>query len=95
MTSATSVLLDAIDKAAAPASLREIILDGLDDAYWYRKGEIEGCVSCHRNPAGICPDHQEDCRLAAEYEDARKLIEQSPGHPEVLAVFAGPNGGAS
>ena len=76
----------------APASLREVILDSLEDAYWYRKGEIEGCVTCHRNPAGICADHQADNDAVYEYEQARKHLQQSPGSPEVLAVLAGTEG---
>jgi hypothetical protein len=76
-------------------SLREVLLDGLNDAYWYRKGEVEMCACCTTHPAGVCTDHQEDNALARSYEDARKLIEQSPGHPEVLAVFAGLNGGTT
>ena len=68
-------------------TLREIILDALDDAFWYRRGEIEGCVSCHRNPAGICADHQADNDLASFFEEARKQIQNSPDSPEVLAVL--------
>jgi len=77
----------------APATLREVILDAIEDACWYRKGEIEGCRDCARNPAGICADHQADNDAAYEYEQARKHLQQSPGSPEVLAVLAGTEGG--
>lgn len=75
-------------------SLREVLIDALDDAYWARRAEIEGCRDCTRNPAGICADHQADNDAAHEYEEARKQIEQSPSDPEVLAVFAGLGGTA-
>ena len=76
-------------------SLREVLLDALDDGYWYRKGEVEDCAACRKAPAGVCADldHQNSLAMALEYEEARKQIQQSPGHPEVLAVFAGLNGG--
>jgi hypothetical protein len=76
-------------------SLRAVLIDALDVAYWAQRAVIEGCRDCTRNPAGICADHQADNAAAAEFENARKLIEQSPGHPEVLAVLAGLNGGAT
>lgn len=69
--------------------LRAVILDALDDAFWFRKGEIAGCVYCPKNPTGICADHQDDNALALQYEEARKQIERSPECPEVLAVLAG------
>ena len=75
-------------------TLREVILDALDDAYWYRKGEIEDCRDCTRNPAGICGDHEADNDLARSYEEARRQLQQSPGHPEVLAVLAGTDAAA-
>ena len=78
-------------------SLREVLLDAIEDAYWYRKGEVEDCTACRRSPGGVCADldHQNSLAMALEYEQARKQIEQSPGDPEVLAVFAGLSGGAS
>jgi hypothetical protein len=93
--SATGVLLDAIAKTVTRPSLREVLIDALDIAYWTQRDGIEGCRDCTRNPAGICADHQADNEAAAEFENARKLIEQSPGHPEVLAVLAGLNGGTA
>ena len=76
-------------------ALREVLADALDDAYWFRRGEIEGCVYCPKNPAGICADHQDDNIRALEYEEARKQIERNPECPEVLAVLADLSGGAS
>jgi hypothetical protein len=68
-------------------TLREVVTDALDDAYWYRRGLIEGCADCPKHPAGICADHQADSALARDYEDARKQIQRTPGDPEVVAVF--------
>ena len=70
-------------------TLREVMADALEDAFWARRAEIEGCTHCTRNPTGICGDHQEDNNRAREYEDARKQLERNPEHPEVLAVLAG------
>lgn len=79
----------------APATLREVILDALEDAYWLHKGEVEGCSACRKQPAGICPDpdHQNANAHALDYAEARKQIQRNPGDPEVLAVLAGLNGG--
>lgn len=74
---------------ATEASLREVILDALNDAYYGRRAEIEGCQVCVKQPAGICADHQGDNASALEYEEARKQLERQPEHPEVLAVFCG------
>jgi hypothetical protein len=68
-------------------SLLEVLLDSLNDAYYYRRDRIEGCRDCTRNPAGVCPDHQEDNDLVWHYEQARKRIEHSPGDPELLAAL--------
>jgi hypothetical protein len=70
-------------------SLRAVILDALDDAYYARRYAIEDCRDCTRNPAGVCGDHQADNDLARDYEEARKQLERSPGDPDVLAVFCG------
>jgi len=70
-------------------SLREVILDALDDAYWLRRGQIAGCRDCANVPAGVCRDHEADNDAAAEFDDARKQIERTPGHPDVLAVLGG------
>lgn len=77
----------------ARPSLRDIILDALDDAYWAHRAEIEGCRDCARNPAGICADHQDDNTAACDYEQARKHLQQAPGDPEVVAVSCGIEGG--
>ena len=92
---ATGVLVAAIGNAVTRPSLCEVLIDALDIAYWTQRERIEECATCARNPAGVAPCHREDSDAAFEYEDARKLIEQSPGHPEVLAVFAGLNGGTT
>ena len=73
-------------------SLREVIADALEDAYWYRKAEIEGCRDCTRNPAGICADHQKDNDLARSYEEARKQLQGSAASDEATALFAGLSG---
>jgi hypothetical protein len=85
---ATSVLLDAIAKATGP-SLRDVLIDALDDAYWFQRGEVEDCPRCRRSPAGVCPDpdHQNANARALEYEEARKQMQRTPGDPEVLAVL--------
>ena len=62
---------------ATKATLRQILLDALSDAYDYRTADIEGCAACKRQPANICGDHQADNDAALEYEQARKLIEGS------------------
>jgi len=69
--------------------LRAVILDALEDAYDHRRAEIEGCRDCARNPAGICADHRADNDAAFEYDEARKQIQFTPGHPDVLAVLGG------
>lgn len=73
----------------ARPSLRAVILDGLEDAFYARRAVIEGCGDCARNAAGICGDHQADNDAAFEYDEARKQLERNPGHPDVLAVFCG------
>jgi hypothetical protein len=72
-------------------SLREVILDALNDAFWQQRAEIEDCAGCRKNPAGVCPDrdHQEANTRAVEYDEARKQLERNPEHPEVLSVLAG------
>ena len=97
MTGATGVLLDAITQAVTRPSLREVILDALNDAYWCHQGEVEDCAACRQHPAGVCadPDQQTADAHARDYEEARKQIERSPGDPEVLAVFAGLSGGTA
>ena len=76
-------------------TLRDILLDSLEDAYWFRKGEVEDCPACRRNPAGVCADldHQNASVLAQDYEEARKQLQRNPECPEVLAVLAGIEGG--
>lgn len=68
-------------------TLRDIILDAIEDAFWYRRAQVEDCGACSRNPAGICGDHQADNDLGALYEDARKHLQRSPGSPEVAALL--------
>ena len=68
-------------------TLREVLLDALEDAYWLRRGQIAGCRDCARVPAGVCADHQADNDAAFEYDEARKQLQRTPGHPEVLAVL--------
>jgi hypothetical protein len=80
--------MSAILTATKP-SLRAVVLDALNDAYWSRRANVEECRTCARNPAGIALCHEEDARLAFEYEEARKRIESAPGDPEVMNVFAG------
>jgi len=70
-------------------TLREVLLDALEDAYWLRRGQIEGCRDCARNPAGICADHRADNDAAWLYDDARKQLQRTPGHPDVLAALGG------
>ena len=69
-------------------SLREVILDALNDAYWSRRANVEECRSCTRNPCGVCPEHEEDNTLAQEYEEARKRLQNAPGDLDVLAAAA-------
>jgi hypothetical protein len=75
-------------------TLREIVLDSLVDAYWYRKGEVEDCPACRRSPAGVCADEDHQLSLAASrfYEEARKLLERQPGDPEVVALLGAEEG---
>jgi hypothetical protein len=72
---------------ATKPTLREILLDALNDAYYSRRANVEECRFCAKQPAGVGPCHQEDSDLCRDYEDARKQIERSPGNPEVLAVL--------
>lgn len=65
-------------------TLREVILDALEDAYWQRRAEIEGCRDCTRNPAGICADHQADNNAACEYDEARKQLQRTPAELDRL-----------
>jgi hypothetical protein len=58
-------------------SLREIVLDALNDAYYSRRANVEECRACTRQPAGVCPDHLDDSDLSRAYEDARRQIEGS------------------
>ena len=73
--------------AGTAPTLREIVLDALDVAYWSAKAETGGCRDCLRQPTGICRDHETDNAAAAEFDAARKQIEQQPDGPEVLAVL--------
>jgi hypothetical protein len=74
-------------------SLREILLDALEDAYWYQKGEVEDCGHCRRSLTGACTEagHQNALALALDYEAARKQIQDSP---EAISVLAGLDGAA-
>jgi hypothetical protein len=73
----------------AKPSLREVVVDALNDAYWSRRANVEECRACAKQPTGFAVCHEEDARLAAEYEQARKQIEGAPGDPEVLDLFTG------
>jgi hypothetical protein len=77
--------------AATKASLREILLDSLEDAYWFQKGEVEDCGHCRRSVTGACadPGHQNALALAQDYEAARKQIQDSPDALSVIAGLAG------
>lgn len=81
----------------ARPSLRAVILDALNEAYWLNRNAVEGCAACTKSPAGVCPDRdcQDANRLAREYDEARKQLERNPGHPDVLAVYCGIEGGES
>ena len=70
-------------------SLLEVVLDALDEAYWHRRAEVQGCRDCARNPAGICLDHEADNAAAAEFEEARKRLQRTPDDPEVAALLNG------
>jgi hypothetical protein len=60
--------------SAAAFPLRAVVLDALTDAYWYRRGQTEGCPDCRRSPGKICLLHQEDDARAQSYLDtAREL----------------------
>ena len=75
-------------------TLREILLDALEDGYWYQKGEVEDCGHCRNSVTGACadPDHQNAAARAHEYDEARKQLQRNPEHPEVLAVLAATEG---
>jgi hypothetical protein len=77
-----------------PPTLREIVLDSLTDAYWYRKGEVEDCPACRRSPAGVCADEDHQLSLAASqfYEEARKRLENAPSDAEVVALLGAEEG---
>jgi hypothetical protein len=77
----------------ARPTLREVILDALNDAFYSRRANVEECACCAGHPAGACADHQEDAGLARDYEDARKQVEQ--GTPEAMALLGGTEGGMS
>lgn len=81
-------------ETTAKPTLREIILDSLTDAYWYRKGEVEDCQNCRKAPAGVCADEDHQLSLAAAlfYEEARKQMQNAPGDAEVLALVRGAAG---
>jgi hypothetical protein len=70
-------------------TLREIVLDALTDAYWYRRGEVEDCHQCRRSPAGVCADEDHQLSLATSqfYEEARKRLENAPSDAEVVALL--------
>lgn len=70
---------------AVKLTLREVVLAAIEDDY--RTAQVEECLACDRQPAGICGDHQADNDAAWFYDDARRQIEQSPGSAEVLAVL--------
>ena len=74
-------------------ALREVILDALEEAYSVRRGEIEECRDCARNPAGIADCHRADNDAAHEYDEARKQMERNPESAEVLAALCGSEGG--
>ena len=76
-------------------TIRETILAALDDGYWYRRGLVDDCRDCLRQPAGICADHQGDNEAAHDYEQARKQIEGSLADPDTadeLAALLGEEG---
>ena len=76
-------------------TLREVLRDALEEAYWLQRGEVEDCGHCRNSPAGVCPDtdHQNANARAVEFDEARKQLERNPEHPEVLAVLCGSEGG--
>lgn len=81
--------------ARAMPDLRAVILDALEEAFWGHRDEIEGCRDCRNQPAGICPDHQADNDAAWSYDDARKQLQRTPEHPEVLAALGDSKGEAA
>ena len=58
------------------------------EAYWARRTNVEDCAACRKQPAGFALCHEEDARLALDYDAARRQIETAPGDPEVTAVLA-------
>lgn len=73
---------------ATRTALREVILAALDDAYEYRRAQVDDCRDCARQPAGICLDHQGDNDAAFDYEAARKQIEGTLAGPDTAAELA-------
>ena len=55
-------------------SLLEVVNDALNDAYWSRRANVEECLTCAKNPAGVSTCHEEDWHYVCEYEEARKRI---------------------
>jgi len=68
--------------------LRSIVLDGLADAYWYRRAQTEGCPDCRKAPAGMCLMHETDSLRAQEYETAAEIIRQAASDGDALAALA-------
>jgi len=72
---------------AAAFPLQAVVLDGLTDAYWYRRAQVEGCPDC-RASAGTCLMHENDNHRAEEYETAGHIIRHAAGNSDALAALA-------
>jgi hypothetical protein len=70
-----------------PASLRDVILDALSDAFYSRRANVEECRDCTRNPGGVCPAHEKDSGLARAYEEAQRAIRNTGGDGGVLRLL--------
>jgi hypothetical protein len=81
----------------ARPDLRAILLDALEDAFWFQKGEVEDCGHCRNSVTGVCADrdHQDANARAVEFENARKQLQRNPECPEVLAVLTAAEGAQS
>jgi hypothetical protein len=72
----------------AKPSLREIVIDALNEAYWSRRANVEECRACAKQPTGFALCHEEDAELARLYEQARKQIEGSLASEGTTAEIA-------
>lgn len=96
MTAATVHRLDAARtrRPVTPPLILADLLQAIDDAADYREGRFAFCPACRDAVDGICPDHDEDVRLAAAYRDMGCVFEAADRDFEAAFILAAALSGA-